>query len=1158
MASSTPRTLLAALALAAVGTPGRADPITSWPSLEAQRARPGGLFAAWSLDQRNVLAALRAFERADPDRDIAALRRRAADDPADLDTADALAARCARKGLFHQAVPLFQGILELDPTFTRSRLNLAELLRDLGSLDLADQELVAGLKREPDSQVLWRATAELRAARGDASGAAVAWKEVVRLRPDDREALLHHARAWARTGAREAAQAALGRVERAATGTHSVASVSPSAQLELGNLQRGLGDLRAAREAWEKLLNGPARGAAAVQLALLHLYRGEFREANARLGGAGTHSVASVSPEDATPPDGDAMLLAARAAIAQGLGDRDAVLSLCGQIRAVGRPRLAATLLTSLWLAEGDSAAIQAVWAAFPQGGDGAADAYRQLVTLTASTPDSRPALALKLSRAEVLKEAGWLAQAIELLEAAGGTHSVASVSPQVKSSLVVGEALALCYKAAGRRERELAVRQEVADARPDNPLASSRLVWALIDCGEWTRAEERCRDFLKRFEGDLESRVAGATIAIRKGDYATAKEDWEKIAGKHTADERPYALLLDAIVRSGQFKDGPVAIRGREGTLPTFVPGPLERAILAAGEEKWDEALTQAQRGLRLTPRDHRLWLLAGAALERKGDVGGTAARYRVAAWLRPDQPSLQETLARTASRAGMLAVAADAYRTAIGQGAPSDVQLEFADALLQWGRQDEAIAVLGAVRPASAAQREAVTLRLAEARLAKGEADQALELVQGLLAKDPGAPSAKRVARMACQAKGDLDGAIKICEAAGPGPDAASADAELGLLYLLARRYREAGEKLDSAGARATEGATRAELRQRQAIALIGQNAPEKALAVLKEIQTELSVRTGRNDDLVVLFAAVGGGAAAEALLSQIAKSDATRGGWLRGALPALAKDRALAAMVLTAYEAERSQWHGKAGELFAKAAKSAPDAALWLLEAAEAHANAGQLDAALALARQLVAACPSTAEAYLLLASVLDKQGNAEAALAEHARGAAMLGKQAVSRRRAVADRLRAGGSIEAAIAAYRALLDAAPDDLAAARALASLYAAHKPDLLAEAERLAALAVKGDPSNAAARDTLGWIHFLAKRPEAARPEILAAIALEPRNALHYYHLGMVEFVRSRKERAGRALRIALALDPKLPDAQTARSTLEAIESESPAPRP
>jgi tetratricopeptide (TPR) repeat protein len=270
-------------------------------------------------------------------------------------------------------------------------------------------------------------------------------------------------------------------------------------------------------------------------------------------------------------------------------------------------------------------------------------------------------------------------------------------------------------------------------------------------------------------------------------------------------------------------------------------------------------------------------------------------------------------------------------------------------------------------------------------------------------------------------------------------------------------------------------------------------------------------------------------------------------------------LENDRTLAGLALVARAAADAGWHARAGELFAEAATRALDAPLWLEEAAMAYANAGKPEPALAYARRLVASCPNSDQAHMVLASVLDKQGKAEAALDAYEQAFRVMNRGAVGLRRTVADRLRAAGRFEGAIEAYRSVLDATPDDRAVAQALALLYAAHKPDKLAEAERLAVLAAKGDPSDPAARDALGWVYFLAKKPDPARAEIVAAIALEPRNATSYYHLGMVDFVRGRRDAARRALRIALALDPKLPEGDTVRSTLKAIEEqEKPGPAP
>ncbi|HUT36693.1 MAG TPA: tetratricopeptide repeat protein [Planctomycetota bacterium] len=1116
------RTLSAALALAAAATPAVADPVVSWPLLQTERERHGGLFASWSIDQRKLLSAFQTLEKTGGDSDIAALRRRVEDDPVDLAATDALAVRYWRNGRFREAVLLLRRVLDLDPTFTRARLDLAEFFAELGSYQRAVRELEEGIGLQPKSASLRRFLAEVYGAWGEWRRAATAWQEVAQLVPTDPQALLHLARAWLRAGEPEAAKAVLARFARFVEGNEELT-------LALGDLHRALGNLRAAREIWERLLKRSARSGAVAQLGLLHLSQGEFREARQRFS------------EAAQLPGADAFVVAGAAAAAQGLNEQAEVISLCSRVRAAGRPHLAASLLANLWLGRGDATAIEAVWAAFPRGGS---EGYAQLLTMTRTARDVCRDLALVLSQAEVLKEAGWLSQAIGLLEPA---------RERTRASVLLSEALASCYEAAGHGERELLVREELTQARPDSVQASNALAWALIERGEWARAEGVSRAFTKRFFDDLESRLVSATVALRNGDYATAIRDCQAVSGKYPTDERLYALLLDAMLRAGEFRDGVSLIHGREGALPTFILGPLERAILAADEEHWEEALAQVQRGLRRTPRDHRLWLLAGATAERRGDLAGAAAQYQVATWVRPEHVSLHVTLARTAARAGLVPLAAEAYRTAIGQTAdPFDLQLEYADALAQWGRHKDAVAVLDSLRPGTGAQRDAAAVRLAEALVVMGEPARALELARAMLARDAAEPVARRVAVLACRAQGDLDAALKICEAARAG---GTADAELGILYLLKGRHKEAEERLASAVGHATQVTPRAELRRALAIAQTLLNQPQKALNTLQESLPELGKQSAGTEDLVVLLAAAGAGDAAGEFLARIAESDPTGAGWVRGALPKMATDRELAGLVLTACAARRAGWYGAAAELFALASKRAPDAPLWLREAVRAYVDAKVLDPALALARQLVASCPNTGEAHLALALVLEKQGKRDAALDAYARGAAMLSRGAVAERLAAADRLRAGGRFDAAVEAYRSVLDAQPGNRAVARELAALYAAHKPDQLAEAERLATLAAEDNAGDAACRDTLGWIHFLAKRPEAARPEILAALRSEPRRAISYYHLGMVDFVLGHKERAHRALRIALTLDADLPDAETARSTLKAIEAEKPS---
>jgi tetratricopeptide (TPR) repeat protein len=317
-------------------------------------------------------------------------------------------------------------------------------------------------------------------------------------------------------------------------------------------------------------------------------------------------------------------------------------------------------------------------------------------------------------------------------------------------------------------------------------------------------------------------------------------------------------------------------------------------------------------------------------------------------------------------------------------------------------------------------------------------------------------------------------------------------------------------------------------------------------------------MSVRLGvfpADDDLVLELLAVGWEGKVREVLAPREKASPTGVAWLRAAAPAILGDRELLGIVLSAYAASAGGWHARAAELFAAAAKRLPEAPLLLHEGAKACIEAGQAEPALALAQKLVSVAPKAAEAQLLVALALEKQGKPDAALGALARAAALLPRDAGAQRLTIAERLAKGGRIEDAIAACRSVLQAEPGNLAAAQQLAWLLAAHKPDQLAEAERLATLAAARSPADPAARDTLGWVLFLAKKPDAALAELRAALTLDPRNPACYYHLGMAEFVRGRRDRARRALRIALTLDPAFPDAPTAMSTLKALEAQGPA---
>lgn len=1119
------RSATTALAAWLLATASVAEPILTWPSLEAPREGRGGLFTSWSADQRQVAEALRRLERADPDRELDTLRRWAAEDPTDLATGDALAVRLWRTGRLPAAVAEFRRVLLLDPAYERSRLNLADLFREIGAPDRAIRELNEGIGLAPASTRLRRCLAELCSSRRRHRDAAEAWRQIAALKAEDPYPLINVAWELALNGQSADAKSALAKALERVAG-------KPEALLAVAEVHRALGQFAAAQAIWDDTLRRqPSNGPVMAQLGLLHLRDGEFARASERFAQA------------LEQPGADATAFGGAVAAAHARSDRDGVVEFARRMRAAGHTRLVSALLANWWLSEGDAGAVQAVWALVPGGSPEERAAYDQLLSATRDNPEARRRLALLLSQAEVFRSAGWLNAAAAALEAAR------QLAP---SGVAIGLALADCCAAAGDYSRELSLRQELAREAPDSVAACQGLVRAYLERRQWAQADEVNNEFIQRIFDEVESRVTAATRAIGSGDYEAALTHCRAALRRHPLDDRLYRLQLDALLRLGRPADAMLIVRNREGASPTFVPGPLERGLLALTAGQLDEGLAHVQRGFRNAPRDHCLWLLAALLLEKKGDLAAAAVHCQVAAWLQPDCFSTQLAAARAAAHAGLPALGAEAYRAALDlREASPELRLEFADALTSWGRHAEARDLLASIVPATAAQRDAVNSRLAEAWLAQGQAPRALELAQSILSRDAADPVARRVAVLACRDVGDLATAIQVCEAADKAPGARRPDADLGLLYLLDLRYREAEGRLADALA-STEGAARASLRTMQAIACIAQGLNDRAVGALADARDALPANARPGEPLLLALGSTGADAAAAALelQSRHDRPSAAMAGWLRSAMARFAANRELAGQALAACVAEAQAWHTRSAELFAAALGRAPEEPWLLYKAAEAHARLRAFEPAVALARRLAAAHPKAGDAHLLLGSLLDSQGAAAEAAAAYTQALSVMDRQAPGPLLSLADRLRTIGRVDEAMEAYRAVLDAKPDHRAACQRLAWLYAAHKPDRLAEAERLATTAAGADPTDAASRDTLGWVLFLARKPEAARGEVLAAVALDPRNALYYYHLGMIDFVRGRRAQARRALRVALRLDPKLADAETARTTLKTLD--------
>jgi tetratricopeptide (TPR) repeat protein len=97
------------------------------------------------------------------------------------------------------------------------------------------------------------------------------------------------------------------------------------------------------------------------------------------------------------------------------------------------------------------------------------------------------------------------------------------------------------------------------------------------------------------------------------------------------------------------------------------------------------------------------------------------------------------------------------------------------------------------------------------------------------------------------------------------------------------------------------------------------------------------------------------------------------------------------------------------------------------------------------------------------------------------------------------------------------------------------------------LTEALSLAQTAVKKLPASAAARDTLGWIHYKMGNTYKAVSEIEESLSLDPDYALANYHMGLLCYKNREFVKARDYVKRALEIDPDFEDAEDAREMLD-----------
>jgi tetratricopeptide (TPR) repeat protein len=133
-------------------------------------------------------------------------------------------------------------------------------------------------------------------------------------------------------------------------------------------------------------------------------------------------------------------------------------------------------------------------------------------------------------------------------------------------------------------------------------------------------------------------------------------------------------------------------------------------------------------------------------------------------------------------------------------------------------------------------------------------------------------------------------------------------------------------------------------------------------------------------------------------------------------------------------------------------------------------------------------------------------------------------------------------------EAAKSQYREALDLDPKSPAAANNLAWILADSGGDL-AEAYRLAQIAMEKLPESTAVKDTLGWVYYKKGSYTPAIELLSECTRSDPKNSTFQYHLGMAYFKNGDRRKAKDYLGEAIKLGEAFPGIEEAKQVFEKL---------
>ncbi|MBM4031075.1 MAG: tetratricopeptide repeat protein [Planctomycetes bacterium] len=979
------------------------------------------------------------------------------------------------------------------PDLPRARYALARLFMVERKFDKAESELTQLLKNEAERANVHLAMADLRLAKGEKEGAIEAAKTALSI-----NAKLLDARAF-------------------------LARRYISEQ----NWAGALAELEAALK--ENPKHAPAYEAAVIQV-----YLTRYDEA--------VKLFEKAVQNDVNP----ASALAGAAAALQLKGDhRAAQASISDADKRKPQDPLIALQTLSVNLGQGDVANARTLLRQATYLPELVRDAYTGFLDNFADDKARSRAVSDALTRIIFFGSRGWHDQAEE------NCNVLVKLAPDNTFAYTV---LANVYLATGRPEKEVATLRRLVEIAPKDHRHRLRLARRLAELGQFTEArkefERAAADNPKSPDPPLEL----GNYFLRMAQYDLAAEQAKKGLAIEEGNPRALALLASCLLAEGKRDEARGILRRitEAKNSPVDDQARLQLARLDFAEGKADAAIAQFEEAVKANPKNMHARMGLGEALHAKGNLQRAIEQYREVLALDATYSPALIALSRAYRDQGRLDLSLD-YCEQAAEVNPAAVELRFELAAIRFAQRkfDEAIAEYTAVlkdRPNEYRARIGIATTLFES----GQRQAAFDQLADLLTQVPSLGPARQALVFLYKRLGEIDKAQaeleNLVRAGGPGAlgvydlavvyvhkdrlDAAieiadqrlkADENDIGFLVLrgvaaqLKGQLPDALDALNRAASRVPNNARLASLLANAYVAA-GKAADARKVVEAVEMGPELQGAYRK----LIEHLSVGGEAsrlAANSLNQAALYADA---GWLT-----LARDRYeallktlpnnLAALQLLAGVYELMRERAKCIETYQRMLQAQPDYEPALHRLAVHHTAEGNLEAAAADFRALLAKKRDDANVLLGLATILQRQ-------------------------RKAAD----------AIDLYKRILKGDPSNPVAVNNLAWLYAEETKDLKA-AEELATKAVQlTDPDSAAGaatRDTLAWILYRTERYDKALELARQAVQGMPGSAEVHYHTGMIYFKKNLRASAARHLLAALKLDPNFPEKDEINSVLDRI---------